>query len=87
MILTENWRVGLELGYRIGINEYIDNVSGVYYKDPTRQNLDPEFAADPQMVGTMIFSKEKAPIAELASESGKRNYFFGLITLSYRIKS
>lgn len=85
MILTENWRVGLELGYRIGLREYIDNVSGVYYRDPSVQKLDSY--EDPQKVGEITFSKEKAPIADLASETGKRNYFFGLVTLSYRIKS
>ena len=86
MILTENWRVGLEVGYRIGLNEYIDNVSGVYFRDPEFINSDP-FSADPKTVGVITFTKEKAPIADLASDSGKRNYLFALITLSYRIKS
>lgn len=86
IIATENWRVGLEGGYRIGLSDYINNVSGVYYREEGVGLSDP-FAPDPQYVGNITFAKEEAPISQLASESGKRNYLFVLLTLSYRFKS
>lgn len=86
IIASENWRVGLEGGYRIGLSDYINNVSGVYYSEEGVGLSDP-FAPDPQYIGNITFAKEEAPISQLASESGKRNYLFVLLTLSYRFKS
>lgn len=86
MVVAENWRVGFEFGYRLGLREYINNVSGVYYRDPELINSDP-YTPDPQYIGVVTFEKEQAPIQSLVNEKGKRNYFFGFLTLSYRIKS
>jgi hypothetical protein len=86
ILASENWRVGLEGGYRLGLSEYINNVSGVYYLEEDVTLSDP-FALDPQYIGNITFAKEQAPLSQLVSESGKRNYLFVLLTLSYRFKS
>lgn len=86
IIATENWRVGLEGGYRIGLSDYINNISGVYYAEEGVELSDP-LAEDPTYVGNITLAQEQAPISQLVSESGKRNYLFVLLTLSYRFKS
>ncbi|MEX2597733.1 MAG: hypothetical protein WEC59_12475 [Salibacteraceae bacterium] len=86
IIATENWRVGFEAGYRLGLSDYMDYVSGAYYRNPEDEVID-QFAEDPQYLGNVTFSKDQAPVSQLVSESGKRNFFFGLLTLSYRFKS
>jgi hypothetical protein len=85
ILINENWRVGLEAGYRIGFREYINNISGVYSVDENFLNPD-TYNVDPRYFGLVTFAKERAPLADLASDSGKRNYFFAMVTLSYRLK-
>lgn len=98
LVLTSNWRIGVEAGYRLGIRDYIGNVSTVYYADGNpRAQSSPEawtIAAQSSAYTDSDFSgeyvsldKETAPVSSLASESGRKNYFFGLLTLAYRIKS
>ena len=86
ILLSENWRAGLEFGYRIGFRDYVNNVSGVYAKDEDFTNPDP-FTPDDKYFGVITYAKEEAPIADLASDSGRRGFFFGFVTLAYRIKA
>ena len=86
LLINENWRAGVELGYRFGFRDYVNNVSGVYSANSEFKNADP-FSPDNEYFGTITFAKEKAPIADLASENGRRNYIIGFITLAYRLKS
>jgi len=86
-VFDENLRLGFEFGYRLGVRDYMNNVSAVYYRDgkPAQDYTDfddPNFAG-----GYVTFAKEEAPVGILASENGRRNYFFGMFTLAYRIKS
>jgi len=88
-VLTENWRVGFEAGYRLGIRNYINGASGVYYVDETVSNPDyqpEEGDLDPQLISTITFEKENAPLDVLVDSRGRKNYFFGLLTVSYRLK-
>ncbi len=85
VLINENWRAGIEFGYRIGFRDYVNNVSGVYSADDF-ENPDP-FSPDTQYFGITTFAKEEAPIADLSSDSGRRSYFFGFLTLAYRLKS
>ena len=88
LVLGENWRLGLEACYRIGITNYIDNASSVYYADgnpfPERYTdyPDKDFAG-----GYVFMGNETGSIPGLASQTGRKNYFVGMMTLSYRIKS
>lgn len=87
LVLSENWRLGIEAGYRIGLRDYIDYVSAVYYRDGKPESTYSEYPDTDFADGYVTFEKENAPIATLASESGRRNYFFGMIVLSYRLKT
>lgn len=87
IVVAENWRIGIEAGYRLGIRDYIGNVSTVYYVDENPRAQNSEFT-DTQFSGEYVtLDKETAPISSLASQGGRRNYFFGMLTLAYRIKS
>lgn len=86
LLAGESWRIGLEGGYRFALNEYINYVSGVYYVDEDAQVIDQQ-VPDRSYVGNITFAPERTPVSELASEKGKRNYLFVMLTLSYRIKS
>lgn len=86
-ILNDNWRVGAELGYRIGFREYINNVSGVYYHpDGSGKN---EYYADPSFTGGIVtYSKNRnLSLQEMDNIEGKTGYYFGMVTLAYRIKT
>lgn len=86
LVVAKNWRVGVEAGYRIGLTDYIDNVSSVYYIDSNPYARTSEYD-DTKFSGEYVsLGKEKAPISSLASNSGRKNYFFGMVTLAYRIK-
>jgi hypothetical protein len=62
-------------------------VSTVYYVDENPQAQTSKFN-DSQFTGEYVtLEKDAAPVASLASQGGRKNYFFGLLTLSYRIKS
>jgi len=84
-VLNENWRIGAEFGYRFGLSEYINHVSGVYYRDESVTNPDPD-SPDPSLVGYVTFAEDESPISSLNDENGKRSYFFAFLTLAYRIK-
>lgn len=86
-ILSENWRFGAEVGYRIGIREYINNTSWVYYRDPDIKHPGTNSSVDQSLVGPVTFEKELPPIDELGSKTGRRNYMFMMLTLAYRFKS
>ena len=87
LVVAENWRIGFEAGHRFGLREYIGNVSTVYYKDQNPWAQTSEYT-DTQFSGEYVtLDKENAPIATLANKKGKRDYFFGMLTLSYRIKT
>ncbi|MEZ4721833.1 MAG: hypothetical protein R2813_08170 [Flavobacteriales bacterium] len=89
-VVSEHWRVGFEFGYRIGLKDYVDNVSSLYYTDNNRWGFtqDGRELPDASYVGQEVtFAKEKAPFAGLASEKGKRNYLFGTVTLAFRLKT
>ena len=69
------------------LTDYIDNVSSVYYIDSNPYARTSEYD-DTKFSGEYVsLGKEKAPISSLASNSGRKNYFFGMVTLAYRIKS
>lgn len=85
LLINENWRAGIEVGYRVGFRDYVDNVSGVYAVGDFK-NADP-FSPDDQYFGIITFAKEEAPIADLSSDSGRRSYIFGFLTLAYRLKT
>lgn len=86
-ILSENWRFGAEFGYRIGIREYINNTSWVYYRDPEMKHSGTNSGVDQSLVGPVTFEKELPPIEELGSKTGRKNYMFIMLTLAYRFKS
>ncbi len=86
VLINGNWKVGLEVGYRLGFRDYVDNVSGVYAVDEDFLNPD-DGSPDPQYFGLITFAKEEAPIADLASDTGRRGYVFGFVTLDYRLKT
>ena len=86
-ILSENWRFGAEFGYRIGIKEYINNTSWVYYRDPEVKHPGTNASVDQSKVGPVPFEKELPPIEELGSKTGRKNYMFVMLTLAYRFKS
>ena len=87
LVVAEDWRIGFEAGYRLGVRDYIGNVSTVYYVDENPQAQNSDFT-DTKFTGEYVtLDKEKAPIGSLASQGGRKNYFFGLMTLAYRIKS
>lgn len=50
LVVAENWRIGLEAGYRLGVRDYIDNVSGVYYVNENPQAQTSAYA-DTQFTG------------------------------------
>lgn len=88
LVLGESWRLGIEACYRLGLTNYIDNASSVYYADgnpfPERYTdyPDKDFAG-----GYVFMGKETSgAIPSLASQTGRKNYFVALATLSYRIK-
>ncbi|MEQ9187114.1 MAG: hypothetical protein RLP15_05215 [Cryomorphaceae bacterium] len=85
LLINEHWRAGIEVGYRLGFRDYVDNVSGVYAVGDFK-NADP-FSPDEKYFGFITFAKEEAPIADLSSDSGRRSYIFGFLTLAYRLKT
>lgn len=86
-VINQNWRVGLEAGYRIGIRDYIDNVSAVYYRDGSEAAEPTGFPDESFSGGYVTFEKEQAPVSTLASKKGRRSYFMGQLVLSYTLKT
>lgn len=88
LVVSESWRVGVDLGYRFGVRPYVNNVSGIYYEDDvSQQSLPGVDWPDYLYAGYVHFSDEDKTIDQLTFERGKRGYFVGLITLSYRLKT
>ncbi len=88
LVLTENWRVGIDGGYRFGLRPYINNVSGVYYE----ANISPEGLPknewpDHTFAGYVHFDDQKKSIPDLQLQDGRKGFFVGLITVSYRLKT
>jgi hypothetical protein len=87
-VVSESWRVGVDLGYRFGVRPYVNNVSAVYYEDDVSQvGIPGESWPDYRYAGYVHFADEDKTIEQLTFERGKRGYFVGLITLSYRLKT
>ncbi len=88
LVLTENWRVGIDAGYRFGIRPYIDNISGVYYdSDIAPEGLPINSWPDYTYAGYVHFDDEQKSIADLKLQSGRMGYFVGMFTVSYRLKT
>lgn len=88
LVLTENWRVGIDAGYRFGIRPYIDNVSGVYYDaDIAPEGLPMNSWPDYTYAGYVHFDDERKSISDLQLQSGRQGYFVGMLTVSYRLKT
>lgn len=85
-VIDKNWRLGLDLGYRIGFKEYIGNASGVYYTEEGASADAPSTFENESYVGVVTYGDSKEPISRLTSDNGRKNYFVGLLSLSYRIK-
>lgn len=88
LILSENWRVGVDLGYRFGVRSYINDVSSVYFDRQIDQSQLPiSNLPDPYYAGSVYFGDENQALSQLSLQSGRKGYFLGLISVSYRIKT
>ncbi len=85
-VVDKQWRVGLDLGYRLGFREYIGNVSGVYYTQEGASADAPSIYENESFVGVVTYGDSNDPIGSLAGDNGRTGYFVGLLSLSYRIK-
>lgn len=87
-VIDKNWRLGLDVGYRIGFRSYIDHTSGVHYRDSEDQNV-PNTYADRSFLGYVSYadgeSEDNSGVPRTQGD-GRTGYWVGLITLSYRIK-
>lgn len=88
LVLSENWRIGVDLGYRFGFNSYINDESSVYFDKNVNLNSLPSTSwPDSYYAGKVFFGKENQSTSQLSLQSGRRGYFLGLVTLSYRLKT
>lgn len=88
LVLSENWRFGIEGGYRFGFRDYINNVSAVYYRDGNPNPQRSPYTDTDYTGGNVTFSENaEVGVSELSSEPGRRSYFFATFTLAYRFKT
>ncbi|GAB4377307.1 MAG: hypothetical protein Kow0075_05620 [Salibacteraceae bacterium] len=86
---NEYLRIGLDIGYRIGIRDYINGTSAVYYIDgnPFPERIKDEDQLNKDFIGYITLADEQAPIQSLASTTGRSGYFVAALTVAIRFKS